>query len=244
MKITLKIILKVILLIVFISYSPLLHGISQTFIQLDLNFDIFNQNKNIKPIEINQFNIMNMVKKENIPKSETDSIPTDQNVIEVPQNLDNQKRIYIYSTHQKEAYKDQKDVYQASLYLKETLTKIGYLVIVEDRNFTKELNDLGYDYNQSYKVSRSAINDALIEYQGFDLIIDFHRDSIPRNTSYIEKNGKKYAKMMIVLGGLSSHFKKIYANASTLFDKTNDIQKGIMKNILVREAYYNQDISE
>ena len=64
-----------------------------------------------------------------------------------------------------------------------------------------------------------------------------------RNT-YIENNGKTYAKMMIVLGGLSSYFETIYSNAQRLVDKTNQIEKGIMKNILIREAYYNQDISD
>ena len=50
--------------------------------------------------------------------------------------------------------------------------------------------------------------------------------------------------MMIVLGGLSSHFSNIQNQAMTLLDKTNQLQSGIMKNILVREAYYNQDISD
>ena len=204
---------------------------------------LFNQQKNITSIDIETFNVMDMVKKEDIPYREVDVEPDD--IVEVPQQpIGSQKSIYIYSTHQQEGYKDQNTVLEASAYLGKLLREAGYEVVVEDRNFTEELNTLGLNYNQSYQISRNAITDAVMEHQGFDLMIDFHRDSVPRESSYIEASGKNYAKMMIVLGGLSSHFSNIQNQAMTLLDKTNQLQSGIMKNILVREAYYNQDISD
>ena len=242
MKDTFKILLKLFLLFL-ILYFPIFHGSHEIFSNLNLNFVLFNQNKYMDTIKISEFNMMNMVPKEDIPYREIDIEPIDE-VIEIPKTETKKKRIYIYSTHQKEAYKDVNNVKDASIVLQNKLIEYGYEVIVENRNFPKELNDLGYDYSQSYLISRSAIQDALVKYQGFDLIIDFHRDSIPRNTATVESNNKVYAKMMIVLGGLSSYFDINYELAKTLSDKTNQLEKGIMKNILVRESYYNQDLSK
>ncbi len=243
MKTSIKILAKLGLLALFIFISPLMQGIKATVRELDISMQLFNQQKSIAPIDIEAFNVMDMVKKEDIPYREIDVEPDD--VVEVPEPSNGtQKSIYIYSTHQQEAYKDRSSVMDGSMYLGKLLEQAGYKVVVEDRNFTEELNALGLNYNQSYQISRNAITDALIEHQGFDLIIDFHRDSVPRESSYIEASGKSYAKMMIVLGGLSPHFSAIQNRALTLLDKTNQLESGIMKDILVREAYYNQDISE
>lgn len=242
MKTSFKILFKAMFLLIFLFTSPLVNGIHATFKNLDY-FVLFNQTKSISPVKIESLTMMNVVKKEDIPYREID-IDKQEEIKDIPTTNLNNKSIYIYSTHQKEGYLDEKNVVDGSKYLANLLEKKGYEVIVEDRNFSKELSDQNLSYDQSYLISRSAINDALIEYQGFDLIIDFHRDSVPRNSTYIKINEKSYAKLMIVLGGLSSYFDEIHMNAKTLYDKTNQIQSGIMKNILVREAYYNQDISE
>ena len=100
MKTSIKIITKFLLFFACLSFTPLLSGIQATFQQFDLNLFIFNQNEKIQPIEINQFNMMDMVKKEDIPYREIDvQVPNDES--KVPINKDPKKRIYIYSTHQK-----------------------------------------------------------------------------------------------------------------------------------------------
>ena len=242
MKDTLKILFKLCLLIL-VLYFPIFHGSHEIFSAIDLSLVLFNQNQYIDSIKINELNMMNMVSKEDIPYREIDIEPMEE-VVEIPKTDTKKKRIYIYSTHQKEAYKDIGNVKDASIVLQQQLIEYGYDVIVENRDFPKELNDLGYDYSKSYLISRSALQDALVKYEGFDLIIDFHRDSIPRNTATVNSNNKTYAKMMVVLGGLSSHYDVNYDLAKTLTDKANQIEQGIRKNILVREAYYNQDLSK
>lgn len=242
MKTSMKIFLKFTVLLFFIVVSPLFQSIQATVQSIELD-SLFNQRKQIKTINLQAFNVMDMVRREDIPEKEMDVIPDDE-IAEIPEKHSSKKSVYIYSTHQRETYKDKTTVVEASYYLKTLLEQKGIEVIVEDRDFTKELNDAKLDYNKSYQISRNAIHEALIEHQGFDLIIDFHRDSVPRASSFISVNDKNYAKLMIVLGGLSQHFDIIQQKAMTLFDKTNQLQSGIMKNILVREAYYNQDISE
>lgn len=243
MKTSFKILLKMILLFVVLFGSPLIKGIHATIGNFDEHFVLFNQTKSLSPIKLESMSMLNVVRKEDIPYREID-IDKQEEIKDIPTNNTEKKSIYIYSTHQKEEYLDGKSVVDGSYYLAELLKDKGYEVIVEDRNLSKELSDRKLSYDQSYLISRGAINDAIVENKGFDLMIDFHRDSIPRNTSYIKDDAKAYAKLMIVLGGLSSHFNQIHLKAKTLYDKTNQIQNGIMKNILVRESYYNQDISE
>lgn len=241
MKTSLKIFLKFCLLAFLLFITPLSLSIQAAFSQVNFNF--FKQNQKINPIDISTFNVMDMVKKENIPPREVD-IDKQDDVEPIDPVIGPSKSIYLYSTHQKENYKDKNTVMEASHLLAEFLRQKGFEVVVEERDFTSELNALNLNYNQSYRISRNAINDAMVKHGGFDLLIDFHRDSIPRNSAFIEANGKSYAKMMIVLGGLSDHFLEIQKKAVTLLDKTNAQVHGIMKNILVREAYYNQDIHE
>lgn len=239
MKITFKIVSKVLFLVILFMMSPLFENLQISLYSINL----FNQKENIQDLDLQNLNMMKFVKKEDIPKREMDT-DKQNSVIAPPINDFQNKSIYIYSTHQKEEYKDQNGVFEASQILANLLIEKGYHVIVEKMNFTQELNRQKLNYNDSYLISRNALNDALADYGGFDLIIDFHRDSLPRNTTFTKINGKDYAKCMIVLGGLSSHFTEIQKKAMTLLDKTNQVQSGIMKSILVREAYYNQDMSE
>lgn len=157
---------------------------------------------------------------------------------------DTGKTVYIYNTHQAEAYKGGETVMDAAAILGNRLEERGIHVVLETANFSEYLKDRGLDYNQSYEASRSFMNDALVNYGGFDLIIDLHRDAIPRDASYLEANGKTYAKMMPVIGGLSSNADVIKKNSSTLSDIIDSKVHGIMRSTMVREAYYNQSVSD
>lgn len=84
----------------------------------------------------------------------------------------------------------------------------------------------------------------LVNYGPFDLIIDFHRDAVPRESSYVTIDGKDYARMMFVVGGLSANSEQTKQISQTLYDNIEQIQPGIMKKTMVREAYYNQEMSE
>ncbi|MEG2799403.1 MAG: stage II sporulation protein P, partial [Erysipelotrichaceae bacterium] len=102
----------------------------------------------------------------------------------------------------------------------------------------------GYNYNDSYTISRKFINDALVNYGGFDLIIDLHRDAIPREACFTTINNKNYAKTMSVVGGLSKNAEAVNKISSTLTDIMNQKCNGIMKPVLEREAYYNQQMND
>lgn len=157
---------------------------------------------------------------------------------------DTGKTVYIYNTHQSEAYAGGETVMDAAAILGNALEEKGIHVVLETADFAGYLKSKGWDYNQSYKASYNYLNDALVNYGGFDLIIDFHRDAIPREASYLEMNGVTYAKMMPVIGGLSKNADVIKQNASTLSDIIDSKVHGIMRSVMVRESYYNQDVSD
>lgn len=152
------------------------------------------------------------------------------------------KKIYIYNTHQSEAYVGGKTVMDAAVILGKKLEDRGFKVILETNSFEKYLNQHGLDYNKSYVASYNFLNDALVNYGGFDLCIDLHRDSIPRSASYLKKDGKTYAKGMMVVGGLGKNAKNATKTSTTLSDIINSKVNGIMKSVMVREAYYNQEV--
>lgn len=171
--------------------------------------------------------------KENNDTKETNQKPKDTG-----------KSVYIYNTHQSEAYAGGETVMDAAAILGNKLEERGIHVVLETANFSDYLKAKDLDYNDSYEASRSFMNDALVNYGGFDLIIDLHRDAIPRDASYLKANGKTYAKMMPVIGGLSSNADVIKKNSSTLSDIIDSKVHGIMRSTMVREAYYNQSVSD
>ena len=90
------------------------------------------------------------------------------------------KSIYIYNTHQKEEYQSQ-SVKEGSRYLMKLLEAKGYEVDyeLEDFELYKQKNNIDYSY--SYTVSKKYLQNAIEKHGNYDLIIDYHRDSIPKN---------------------------------------------------------------
>lgn len=187
--------------------------------------------------------------KENTEQKKNES-STDQQSDNTDTKTDHQKpqdtgkKVYIYNTHQSEAYAGGETVMDAAAILGNQLEEKGIHVVLETANFAEYLKARGLDYNQSYQASRNFMNDALVNYGGFDLIIDLHRDAIPREASFMQANGKTYAKMMPVIGGLSTNADVIKKNSSTLSDIIDGKVHGIMRSVMVREAYYNQSVSD
>lgn len=177
-------------------------------------------------------------------QDKTDTKPKDTDQKDEKKPKDTGKTVYIYNTHQSEEYEGGETVMDAAAVLGNELEERGIHVVLETANFAEYLKAKGLDYNASYEASKSFMNDALVNYGGFDLIIDLHRDAIPREVSYLKANGKTYAKMMPVIGGLSKNADVIKKNSSTLSDIIDSKVHGIMRSTMVREAYYNQSVSD
>ncbi len=179
------------------------------------------------------------------------------NYIQDPNPVDiNNPRVYIYNSHQLEAYSSTNfeeynitpNVMMASYIMKEKLNKLGISTIVETSSITDFLSINGWDYASSYNASRFYLLDAVNKYPSLDLMIDLHRDSINRNLSTVEINGKSYAKVLFVVG-LEHNNYELNLNLASIFNemiksKYPGLSRGIIKKSGAGvNGIYNQDVS-
>ncbi len=248
MRFHLKIICKVIVLILFFLYTPFFDGLRELIKNSHfLDLLVVKQATTTEEFSLKkQLNVFSIPSQATDDKVIEETISTANTPISVPQidSQTNKKKIYIYDTHQSEEYMDGKTVLDGAKLLGELLKEHGYEVIVETNSFSDYMKDHGLDYNDSYLVSSNFLNDILVNYGPFDLIIDFHRDAVPRESSYVNLNGTNYARMMFVVGNLSGRSDETQALAKSLYDNIEQIQPGIMKKTMIREAYYNQEMSD
>ena len=106
------------------------------------------------------------------------------------------KKVHIYNTHQGEEYVGY-NVRDGAGYLKDCLNKEGYFCDVEQNDFENYKNLHRIAYNQSYVVSKMYLENSLRENGQYDLVIDFHRDSLDKKYSTLTYNQKSYAKIML-----------------------------------------------
>jgi len=167
------------------------------------------------------------------------------NVIEEKEALSVEaKKIYIYNTHQTEKYQTN-TVMDGARYLKELLEDKGYNVVFEETSFDQYKKDNQMDLTETYPTSRVFLNTNSNQYGPFDLIIDFHRDALSRENSYVVIDGVSYAKMMLVIGGSSGKVESVSYNSRMLREAVTKIKEGIMRSDFFRnEAIYNQDYSD
>lgn len=164
--------------------------------------------------------------------------------------------VYIYNTHQLENYSNKNfneynivpNVMMASYILQENLINNGIPTIVDEDDFTKELNDKGYLYYQSYVISKSHIKDALATNPTVKYIIDIHRDSVGAKITKLSKNNKDYAKVLFVVGLEHENYQENLDLAIKVSNAINKIVPGLSRGVYKKEGpgvdgIYNQDMS-
>lgn len=149
------------------------------------------------------------------------------------------KRVHIYNTHQSEEYNGF-NVKEGARYLKDCLSEMGYYCDVEENDFENYKSIHQIAYNKSYTVSKMYLQQAVANNGSYDLIIDFHRDSIDRQYSTVSANNKSYAKIMFVVGKSSGKFESVNSLCETLSAKANEYVEGITRGIMVKSSHYNQ----
>ncbi len=177
------------------------------------------------------------------------NIESDQVFSYIQNNVVSNPRVYIYSTHQSEKYSGDKlegyeldnTVVLASIILQEKLNSLGIETLVEERSVSNYLNENNLDFVDSYKATRSFLNDKLSKYD-FDLIIDLHRDAVSKEKTTTSIDGKDYAKIMFVQN-------VNYKNNIALANKLNDILTNNYSTISrgIYNKYvdnFNQDLSD
>ena len=164
--------------------------------------------------------------------------------INVPEITENRKKIYLYNTHQSEEYIDGVTIFEVTYQFAKMMSDAGFEVVFETADFLAELNRQNKQYNQLYTISRLYLNEALVKYGEFDLIIDVHRDSAKRSVSVVTKENVDYGRLMFVIGNKSSNAEAVSAHSHSLTDKMNQMLDGIMREPFIRQSVYNQDMAD
>ncbi len=172
-----------------------------------------------------------------------------------PTNIDNPV-VYIYNTHQLEEYMAampyeysvRPNVMIASYIMREKLGENGISALVETNNIKEYLSKSDMSYNKSYLASEYFAREAQTKYPSIKYLIDVHRDSVSKESTYTEIDGKPYARVLLVTG--MEHTTP--GNSDGFADALNEILEtnypGLSRGILRKSgtpvhAIYNQNLN-
>ncbi len=255
--------LKIIIFTFFFFFSYMFmvkylkdNQLKNTILQEDVNYIDFNMKKEIvkkvdkiinNPIGLLNENVRNALndKKANV-NSEVKKVNKQKDeglLVDV-----NNPLVYVYNTHQTEAYFDY-SIYDAAKYLTDKLKEVGISTYFEEQSIKTFLDSNNLKYYMSYKASRKYLDEAKIKYPNIKYFFDIHRDSVSKKISTLTHDGKNYAKVLFVVGTDNPGSQNNKKNA----EKLNEIIKSKVPNISRGIVYhggkgyngiYNQDVSE
>ena len=164
--------------------------------------------------------------------------------------------VYIYNTHDEEAYKvsDSQpynitpNVKLASYILQEKLDDLGLKAIVETSSVGDILTTYDWKYANSYSASRILLEKAKQKYPSLKYYIDIHRDSSNGDKTTINIDNTDYAKVLFIVGLENTNYEPNLKMANDLSNSLNTSINNISRGIYKKEGpgvngVYNQDFS-
>ena len=168
----------------------------------------------------------------------------------------NEPLIYIYNTHDEEAYYNSylnpynivPDVKLASYYFQERLKDLGIESVVEKRKIKDVLEKNGWNYRYSYNASRVYLDEVSKNNPSIEYFIDLHRDSVGKDKTTTTINGKSYARVMFLVGLEHENYQKNLDLAARLNELISQFDSTLSRGIYQKEGpgvngIYNQDFS-
>ena len=222
---------------------------SYYFIIKNSNF-IENITKDIEDKYYNKSINIEKFKTEVVYKSLNKIIDIDDLKISKSISINSNNKVYIYNTHDTEKYNlpctsDYSiipDVTLASKILKEYLKNYNIDSYIETSSMKEYLSKNKLKYTDSYKASRYYLEKKLTK--DYKLILDIHRDSLRHKYTLYEKDNKKYARILFIIGASNKDYKKNKLIADNLNTRLNNEYKGISRGVTLREDIsYNQDLN-
>ena len=222
---------------------------SYYFIIKNSNF-IENITKDIEDKYSNKSINIEKFKTEVVYKSLNKIIDIDDLKISKSISINSNNKVYIYNTHDTEKYNLPytsdyyiiPDVTLASKILKEYLKNYNIDSYIETSSMKEYLSKNKLKYTDSYKASRYYLEKNLTK--DYKLILDIHRDSLRHKYTLYEKDNKKYARILFIIGASNKDYKKNKLIADNLNTRLNNEYKGISRGVTLREDIsYNQDLN-
>ena len=209
-----------------------------------------NNSNNINPISLFEYNLSIKSTAKEFEKQTVE-------YIEQVNGKMNDPIIYIYNTHESEEYKiDYRYEYSivpnvkiTSYLLQEKLENLGINSIVETASVKDILNQNNWAYRYSYKASRVLLEKVYDNNPSLKYFIDIHRDSSVYDKTTIDYNGKKYVKILFVVGLEHQNYEYNLNLAKKINEMMENKIPGISRGISKKEGLgvngiYNQDFNK
>jgi len=165
--------------------------------------------------------------------------------------------IYLYNTHQTEEYKTS-DLIDFTIYptvmindyiLEDIFNKNNYQTVIEESSISDILKENNWKYSNSYKASRILMENSILKYPTLKYFIDIHRDSLTRDKTTVEIDGKSYAKILFIVGLENPSYQDNLVFTEKINNKIDEYYPNLSKGIYKKEGpgvngVYNQDFSK
>lgn len=182
-----------------------------------------------------------------------------------PPVIPDKKGVLIYHSHSWESFapllKDVKDTDEAvspneqvnviavGKKLSEELARKGIGAEHDKTNIAAELKKKGWNWENSYAMSRETVQSAMTENKDVKFLIDIHRDSLPRGKTTAVIGQEPYARLFFVVGKEHKNYEQNLKVATELHKALEAKYKGISRGVFVKgksegNGIYNQDLSE
>ena len=170
--------------------------------------------------------------------------------------IEKQPEVYIYNTHQGETYEGKgldeynitPGVMMASYLLQKKLLESNVKSIVMEENLIDYMNINNMNHSKSYMASRVFLEKTLKENANLKLVIDIHRDSLPKEKSTVMINNKPCAKILFVIGEEYDTYKENLNMTNVVNEKIKEKFPNLTRGIITKggkgnNGVYNQDLS-
>jgi len=174
------------------------------------------------------------------------------------------KVVFVYFTHNRESYlpylKGETDpdnaqhsklnVTKIGDKLKSSLEANGIGTEVNKTDIIGNLNKKQLDYTLAYKESRPLVQTAMTQNRDLEYFFDIHRDSLRKELTTTNINGKSFAKLAFIIGKGNGNYEKNLQLSKELHDRLNKKYPGISRAVIQKpggmgsNGKYNQDLSE
>ncbi|MGN7176111.1 stage II sporulation protein P [Cytobacillus sp. SAFR-174] len=182
-----------------------------------------------------------------------------------PPVIPDEKGVFIYHSHSWESFapllKDVKNTDEAvspneqvniiavGKKLSEELARKGIGAEHDKTNIAAELKKKGWNWENSYAMSRETVQTAMTENKDVKFLIDIHRDSLPRGKTTALIGQEPYARLFFVVGKEHKSYEQNLKVATELHQALEAKYKGISRGVIVKgksegNGIYNQDLSE
>ncbi|HZG84147.1 stage II sporulation protein P [Paenibacillus sp.] len=130
--------------------------------------------------------------------------------------------------------------------LRDRLEERGVGAVHSDTDYNTAVPS--FNYNYSYKYSKTTVREALAVHRELVYLIDIHRDSQRRKQTTVSIDGKDYARLYFIVGQGNPNWKENEALARRLHEALERKFPGLSKGILSKSkkhgnGEYNQSLS-